>query len=732
MIVPQVKTAAVIAMMLCTGILAATEAWSKPRSIPLPDRNPVRQKLSPPKPSKTEPPKKPSPSGPVSKLPELLEYKLGDRDKEALKTTVRAVYKRRFSDARKSMSKIQDKTARKLAQWYYYRRKGNDSNPAKIKEFRLANPDWPSQKRLRRNAEQALLTGSSDAKFIKTFFDKSKPLTGSGKAALAGAYLATGDKKKAQRLASEAWRKHEFSSDIEKLLLERFGKLLTTKDHKARVDRLLLLDRKSKISAALRAAKPLGKIEKKKIDARIAVVRRSKTAKKLLAEIPEEAAKDDVGFYFSRIQWLRRHKKEEDAWKLLLAAPREPGALIAINEWWIERRINCRKALNAGHPKIAYQIASNHEPLSGKHYDEAEFLSGWIALRSLAKPEIAKQHFQALRTAASGPKTIAKAEYWLGRTAEILNLKDEAKTHYEAAAKYTLTYYGQLAVPMLKPGRSTMLLPDAPEPTQKDYDDFKARDAVQTIALIRKVELEKLAPLFFHQLARTITAPGEAVLLAELAHLMQQPHASVRLSKIAFNRGLPLAERAYPTNMLPEFKEINVPVEPALLYSLSRQESEFNPKAKSPVGARGLMQIMPRTARAIARQHKVRYKRASLTKDPSYNVMLGAAHLGDLLADYNGSYILTLVAYNAGGGRVRNWTKEFGDPRAKNVDAIDWVERIPFTETRNYVKKILNGVQIFRSRLNGPNEALRLVEDLNRGHPNPPAEVIPPAPATGN
>lgn len=732
MIVPQVKTAAVIAIMLCISSLTATVAWSKPRSLSLPDRNPARQQSVPTKTPATVPAKKAEPSGPVSKLPKLLEYKLSNGDKEALKSTVRAVYKRRFSDARKSISKIKDKTARKLAQWYYYRRRGNDSNPAKIKQFRLANPDWPSQKRLRRNAEQALLTGSSDAKFIKAFFGKSKPLTGSGKAALAGAYLETGDKKKAQRLASEAWRKHEFSSDIEKLLLARFGKLLTTKDHKARVDRLLLLDRKSKISAALRAAKPLDKIEKKKIDARIAVVRRSKTAKKLLADIPEEATKGDVGFYFSRIQWLRRHKKEEDAWKLLLAAPKEPGVLIAINEWWIERRINCRKALNAGHPNIAYQIASNHELLSGRYYYEAEFLSGWIALRSLAKPEIAKQHFQALRTAASGPKTIAKAEYWLGRTAAALNMKDDARTHYDAAAKYNLTYYGQLAVAMLKPGRSAMSLPDTPEPTQKDYDQFKSRDAVQTIALIRKVELEKLAPLFFHQLARTITAPGEAVLLAELAHLMQQPHASVRLSKIAFNRGLPLAERAYPINMLPDYKEINVPVEPALLYSLSRQESEFNPKAKSPVGARGLMQIMPRTARAIARQHKVKYKRASLTKDPSYNVMLGAAHLGDLLADYNGSYILTLVAYNAGGGRVRRWTKEFGDPRASDVDAIDWVERIPFTETRNYVKKILNGVQIFRSRLNGPKEALRLVEDLNRGHTNPPTEVIPPQPATGN
>jgi len=730
MFVPQLKNAATAAMLLCICSLAATGAWGKPRGLSLPDRNPKRVGVAAPDETGIVPVKALAPTGPIARLPELLEYKLSAADKVEIKSTVRAVYKRRFKGARASMARIKDRTARKLVQWYYYRRRGNASDPAKIEQFRLANPDWPSQRRLQRNAEETLLTGRSSPKTIKAFFGKSRPLTGAGKAALAGAHLDTGDKKKAQRLSSEAWRKHEFSSDIEKLILKRFGELLTAKDHKARVDRLLLLDRKSKIPAALRTSKLLDKAEQKKIKARIAVVRRLKIAKKLLAAIPDEAVNDDVGFYFSRIQWLRRHKKKEEAWKLLLAAPREPGVLIAINEWWIERRINCRGALNAGHPDIAYQIASNHEPLSGKHYDEAEFLAGWIALRSLAKPQEAKQHFLALRTAASGPKTIARAEYWLGRTAAMLKLEDEARTHFEAAAIYPLTYYGQLAVPILNPGRAAMLLPSAPTPTQADFDAFKARDAVRTIALIRTIELERLAPLFFHQLARTIKAPGEAVLLAQLAHLMKQPHASVRLSKIAFNRGLPLAELAYPTNMLPEYKEINVPVEPALLYALSRQESEFNPVAKSPAGARGMMQIMPRTARAIARQHKVRYRRSALTKDPAYNVMLGVAHLGDLLADYNGSYILTLVAYNAGGGRVRNWTKEFGDPRAKDVDAIDWVERIPFTETRNYVKKILNSIQIFRSRLNGPKEALRLVEDLNRGHPKPPAEAQPPA--TGN
>lgn len=728
MVIRGASTAVAVVAALGIGALVSSGAWSKPQPVPLPDRNPNRPgAASEQRAADGAKASEADPAGPIARLPELLEYKLSDADRRALKDAVRQIYKKDFSDARKSMRRIKDKIALKLAQWYYYRRSGNDSDPRKIEQFRLANPDWPSQRTLQRNAEESLLKREASPEVTITFFGDSRPLTGAGKAALAGAHLASGDQKKAQLLVSEAWRKHDLDSGVEKIILNRFGKLLSGADHKARVDRLLLLDRKSKISAVMRTAALLSDKEKKKVNARVAVVRRVKAAEKLLAAIPEEDIKDDVGFYFSRIQWLRRHDKEQEAWKLLLSAPREPGELIAIDEWWIERRINCRKALNAGYPDIAYRIARDHGPLSGAHYDEAEFLAGWVALRFLGNPNDARQHFLALRTAAAEPSAIARAEYWLGRTASALNDREEAKLHYDFASKYPLTYYGQLAAQTLRPGRGTLPLTVAPKPTDTDLANFGNRDAVKTVALIRSVGLDNLTPLFFYQLARTIDAPGEAVLLARLAELTDQPQASVRLSKIALNRGLPLAALAYPVNMLPEYKEINVPVEPALLYALSRQESEFNPTAQSHAGARGLMQIMPGTARAIARQHKVKYRRSALTSDPSYNMMLGVAHLGDLLAEYNGSYILTLVAYNAGGGRVTNWTEEFGDPRTKGVDAVDWVERIPFTETRKYVKKILTGVQIFRARLNGTGVALRLAEDLNRGQFEAQADSRPPA-----
>ncbi len=739
MSVSYLNNAASGTMALFIGCFLAIEVYAKPRSAPLPDRNPKRISAPAAEAAQEKVKRIANPAGLVAKLPQLLNYELSDADRAALKSTISTVYKGRFDSARNSMARIRDKTARKLAQWYFYRRQGNNSDPERIERFRLANPDWPSQKRLQRNAEAALLTGQSSPEKIKRFFARTKPLSGAGLAALAGAHLATGNKQKSVRLISEAWRKYDFDRDDEKFILGKFGKQLTAQDHKARVDRLLLLDRKSMISTVLRTAQLLNKSEQRKINARIAVVRRSKTARKLLADIPDDEVKGDVGFYFSRIQWLRRQKKKEAAWKLLLAAPTEPDALIALNDWWIERRVNCRAALNSGRPKIAYEIARNRGPLTGRNYQEAEFLAGWIALQFLGKPELAQQHFLALRTAASSPQAIAKSEYWLARVTGALGSDEETRVHLENAAKFPFTYYGQIARQTIEPAPGALPLPPAPAPSRKDFENLRKRDAVKTIALIRAAKLETLAPLFFLQLARTIESPGEAFLLAKLAAFMQQPFASVRLSKIAFNRGLPLAEQAYPTNLLPEYKKIGEPVEPALLYALSRQESEFNPVAKSPVGARGLMQIMPGTARAIARQYKVRYRRSKLTKDPSYNVMLGAAHLADLLASYNGSYILTLVAYNAGGGRVRRWTQAFGDPRAKNVDAIDWVERIPFTETRNYVKKILTGLQIFRSRLNGPQGALQIVSDLNRGQPGSsektaPAETTPiqPVPASAS
>jgi soluble lytic murein transglycosylase len=287
--------------------------------------------------------------------------------------------------------------------------------------------------------------------------------------------------------------------------------------------------------------------------------------------------------------------------------------------------------------------------------------------------------------------------------------------HFHAAAKFPQYFYGQLGRQALDARPANLAVTPTPKPTEAEIQSFLANDAVRAIGVARAAGMDGITPQFFLALARKLTNPGEMVLLAEFAKIAETPQIALRLAKIAFNRDIPVGDYALPIGVIPNYKSLlSDRVDPALVHALSRQESEFNAKAKSPVGASGLMQLMPGTARMVAKQYKVKYSPGELT-NPTYNAQLGEAHLRDLIDSYRGSYFLSLAAYNAGGGRVQEWMKAFGDPRKPDVDPIDWIERIPFTETRDYVKKIMETLQLYRSRLSGSEKALQLVQDLNRG-----------------
>jgi soluble lytic murein transglycosylase len=408
---------------------------------------------------------------------------------------------------------------------------------------------------------------------------------------------------------------------------------------------------------------------------------------------------------------------------MLLDAPSEPNVLLDLNNWWTERRINCRGALNDGNPRVAYEIAAKHGLVSGDGYIEAEFLAGWIALRFLDDPHGALRHFLSLRRVATSSKSIALGEYWLGRTALALGDRGSALIHFHGAAKYPQYFYGQLGRQTLDARPARLEVTSTPLPTEADIQSFLSRDAVRAIGVARAMGYDGVISQFYLALSRKLTSPAEVVLLVELAKSTGDRQIALRLAKIAFNRDLPLGDYALPVGVMPEFKSLlSDRVDPALVHALSRQESEFNAAAKSPVGAAGLMQLMPATAKAVARAYKVKFDSAQLT-NAAYNTQLGEAHLRDLIDSYNGSYFLSLAAYNAGGGRVAEWIKQFGDPRNPEVDPIDWIERIPFTETRHYVVKIMETLQLYRSRLAGSKQALQLVQDLNRGRRIPRAEA---------
>jgi len=651
-------------------------------------------------------------------LKPILSYSLSPSDEAYIREVIRGSIA--------SAERIKDPAARDFALWYRYRNSPASGDAAAIEQFRLAHPDWPGQDELREKAEAVLFLTDASTDAVKEFFKDSEPQTGAGKAALAAVHKEKGNEAAARDLVISAWRDHALNAAIEKKILDRYGSWLTAEHHRARIDRLLYPDEKGATEAALRVSKLLSAEEQKKVAARIAVVKRGGNAGKLLNALPANAVEADVGLRFNRIQWLRRTKdkqRREEAWKMLLDAPSEPNILLDLNNWWTERRINCRGALNDGNPKVAYEIAAKHGLVSGDGFIEAEFLAGWIALRFLNDPQTALRHFLALRSVSTSSKSIALGEYWLGRTALALGDQSSAMVHFHRSAKYPQHFYGQLARQSIDARPAHLEVTSTPLPTQADIETFLSRDAVRAIGVALATGYEGVLPQFMLALARKLTNPAEVVLLVELAKITGNQQVGLRLAKIAFNRDLPLGDYALPIGVMPEFKSLlSERVDPALVHALSRQESEFNAAAKSPVGAAGLMQLMPSTAKAVARAYKVKFDASQLT-NAAYNTQLGEAHLRDLIDSYSGSYFLALAAYNAGGGRVAEWMKSFGDPRDPHVDPVDWIERIPFTETRQYVAKIMESLQLYRSRLAGPKQALQLVQDLNRGRRIPRAEA---------
>lgn len=685
-----------------------------PDVVPPPEMNPKRDPMVPvaPKPALDY----------ASILKPLLNYEIESGDASRLQFVMR-----HKGSVDETAAKITDPAVRAFGYWYRYKHnKSTYLEADAVEQFRLTHPNWPGQEELREKAETSLFLGDTSAEQIKSFFAPSAPQTGAGKAALATAYLADGKDSEAKALIYSAWRDHQLNEDVEKKILDKFGDMLDDEHHRARIDALLYPDKASAAGAALRVAKLLPESERKKIDARIAVIKRGDNAGKLLDALPDDALESDVGLRFNNIQWLRRTKDKEQrlrAWKLLLDAPLEPNILLDLNEWWEERRVNVRAALNDGHPRTAYEIAAKHGLASGDSFIEAEFLAGWVALRYLNEPNTALRHFLALRKAATDSRNIALGEYWLGRTALALGDRGSAIIHFHGAAKYPQYFYGQLGRQALDPRPARLSVTSTPLPTQADIDRFMARDAVRAMGIACAIGHEWLTPQFLLALSRTLDNAAEVVLLAEFAKALDRSQMALRLSKIAFNRDLPMGDYALPVGVMPAFKSLlDERVDPALVHALSRQESEFNAAAQSPVGASGLMQLMPATARSVAKRYNVQYSQSRLT-NPAYNTQLGEAFLSDMINNYDGSYFMALAAYNAGPGRVKEWVGIYGDPRDPDVDPIDWIERIPFTETRRYVIKIMETLQLYRSRLAGPDNALHLVQDLNRGRKVPASET---------
>ncbi|HEY5126576.1 MAG TPA: lytic transglycosylase domain-containing protein [Bradyrhizobium sp.] len=626
-------------------------------------------------------------------------------DTDALENVIELVRKHKPADATQTEAAISDPVARKLAEWIILRSDNNGASVERYRAFVTANPSWPSQTFLRRRIEAALWDDHRDDATVWAWFENESPLSAKGKFSLARAMLARGDRANAERLVRDAWRHDSMSEETESTALDLFGALLTPGDHKARMDLFLY---GSEHEAALRAAKRLGANQVALVKARIAAYRKASNTRALLEAVPREL-QGDAGYIFSKIQLLRREEKFAEAAQLMMSAPKDPGRLYNLDEWWIERRLLSRKMLDIGEHRTAYLIARDAAlPARDVYKTEQEFTAGWIALRFLTDPATAAQHFARIGVGSVNPTALARAGYWQGRAAEAAGRSQEARAAYTRASEQSTSYYGQLA--RAKLGLPQIELNNAPAGRSRGIERLEIVRAVQ---LLYALDEREIAIPIFGDLGEN-GDPDALVGLGELASRNGDARAMLLLGKAALNRGLPFDFYAYPATGIPPFKPIGPEVERSIVYAIARQESAFNPAVVSPAQAYGLMQVTPDAGRYVCKRHGATFDLGRLKTDPVYNAALGAAELGGLIEDYRGSYIMTFAAYNAGRGSVRKWVERYGDPRDPKVDAVDWVELIPFSETRNYVQRIMENLQVYRARFGGGTR-LQIEADLHRG-----------------
>ncbi|WP_406873892.1 lytic transglycosylase domain-containing protein [Aminobacter sp. P9b] len=568
---------------------------------------------------------------------------------------------------------------------------GGDKVPsADIAAAAQALPNWPGLATLRRNSERAMARENPGPNVVVSAFAGSEPQTIEGALLLARAQMALGDTKAARATIGPFWRSEKLEAKQEVAILAEFAALIPAADHRIRMEKMLYADR---TSSAARVAELAG--AKQLVDAWIAVIKGDKKAAALLEAVP--AKQRSAGYFFAKSRYLRKQEKFTDAAAVMLKAPKDGASLVDPDAWWIERRVLSRELLDAGDVKTAYRIAAAHSAESATNAVDAEFHAGWYALRGLNDAKLASGHFERIAKIAGSPISLSRAYYWLGRAAEAGG-PGNAKDYFARAATYGTTFYGQLAAERI--GRKALNVA-YPAPSAADRQTFTQREAVSAITRLEGAGYPVYAEMLYRDLAAQMNSPGELALLAVMAEKQDNHYLALRVGKIAAQRGLDVGALSHPVGVIPVTANISGSGK-ALAYAIARQESEFKVSAVSRAGARGLLQLMPGTAKDLAKKAGMAYSQDRLTSDAGYNATLGANFLGQQLGRFNGSYVLTFAGYNAGPRRADQWIARYGDPRGRDIDTVvDWIERIPFSETRSYVQRVMENYQVYKMRLSG-------------------------------
>lgn len=594
----------------------------------------------------------------------------------------------RWDDASQTAKRAHSAVLAKLVEWLYLTQAGSPADFGEITRFIEQNADWPSQTLLKKRAEEAISDSTPNAAIID-WFGHNPRQSPAGATHYVDALIAAGRRPDAEATARQFLADGTMTGPQLIQFASRYSGMFRPVDFQLRADRLIWEGDTDGATQVLPYLSP----DAKAVDqTRIAFSTQESAAPAMLSRL-SQAQQNDLGIIYERMRWMRRQNRDADAIALLAIAP---PSLPHPELWWNERAILARRALGNGDAKTAYALARDHRQAAGAALADGEWLSGWIALRFLDDPKAALAHFQTMLATVDRPISVARGAYWAGRAEDALGDQLAAQSYYSRAATYIGTFYGQLAQAKLNPA-PRLKLPPQPVAPGLEARAFSNSELVQVAEVLNAIGLANRAEPFVRRIGELARTPDDALLAMRLAKVTNSLAAEVLVAKRLMQGGMPLLADGYPV-LAPVPHE----PEPSLIHAIIRQESLFDGAAVSPSGALGLMQLMPATARTVAGKLKIkRYSAAQLTADPHSNVVLGSAYLADLVEHFSGSYVLAIAAYNAGPGRVAGWLKDNGDPRQGLDQTIDWIEKINVGETRNYVQRVIENLEVYRAVIAG-------------------------------
>jgi len=620
---------------------------------------------------------------------------LSSSDFKIAKTAFAAVKKKQWQTAIKLSKKAKNKMVFKTVNWLYLIQSSNSASFYDYLTFINNNPNYPRINRLKYLAEHKIYLNTVSAKVVKKWFNGKPPLSDYGKIKLGEIYIMEGNIDEGSRLIKEGWIKAKLSKNDLRYLRKKYKKIITVSDNIKRADWHAWEGKHWDVQRMLRY---LPKEETALYRARQLLMSRSYGVDNAIAKVPAKY-KNDIGLKYDRLKWRRRRGRLDPSLEILFTVPKDPIKLVRPDLWWKERAILTRSLIYKKKYAKAYKVSSNHSLSEGPEYADSEWLSGWIALTFLNDPNMALQHFKNFYNNVGYPISVSRGAFWMGVTYEKLKNQQKSDEWFNEAAKYLNTYYGQLAFTKIHKNENFSLQKQR-EVDDKYIKEFNKNTLIKNIKLLKELNKTQYSKDFLKHLASLNIEEGSEILAGKLAIDIGRYDFAIQIAKKASYEKRFHNNINYPVIQTPQIVNKKTMPKQELVLAVIRQESEFDKDATSYVGARGLMQLMTYTAKLVAKQAKLTYSKDKLN-NPDYNIKLGSYYLAGLLEDYEGSYPFALAAYNAGPKRVKYWKKINGNPQKGQIDYINWVELIKFKETRNYVQRVLENINVYRYMLRG-------------------------------